>query len=196
MVTRMKRIHFYYVVLTLMFSLALSGYCRDRPAPPPSRYGFTLVIDVKSLPKGVTIREVRSETGIRYFIKNTSHVPLIINERFQNNQLVSGAKLISGKVLNYFPNGVPMVGKRHLKGWQSPFGRIRETLLYIKEPKKIHQGRSIGLTRKVPPEEKLSIAANLGGKSYEISGTVHFHLNKDYDIFHRIKTPKPQTPGR
>ena len=179
-----------------MFSLALSGYCRDRPAPPPSRYGFTFVIDAKSLPKGATIREVRSETSIRYFIKNTSDVPLIINERFQNNRLVSGAKLVSGEVLNYFPNGVPMVGKRHLKGWQSPFGKIPETLLYIKEPKKIHEGRIAGLTRKLPPEEKLSIAANLNGKPYEIIGTIHFHLNKAYDTFHRIKIPKPKTPGR
>jgi hypothetical protein len=106
----MRRIHFHYALLTLMFSITLSGYCRDRPAPPPSRYGFTFVIDAKSLPKGVTIREVRSETSIRYFIKNTSDMPLIINERFQNNRLVSGAKLVSGEVLNYFPNGVPMAG--------------------------------------------------------------------------------------
>lgn len=179
-----------------MFSITLSGYCRDRPAPPPSRYGFTFVIDAKSLPKGVTIREVRSETSIRYFIKNTSDMPLIINERFQNNRLVSGAKLVSGEVLNYFPNGVPMAGKRHLKGWQSPFGKIPETLLYIKEPKKIYEGRKVGLTRKLPPEEKLSIAANLNGKPYEILGTIHFHLNKAYDTFHRIKIPKPKPPGR
>lgn len=192
----MMRIHFHYTLLTLMFSLAMLGYCRDRPAPPPSRYGFTFVIDANSLPKGVTIREVHSETSIRYFIRNTSHVSLIINERFQNNRLVSGAKLVSGEVLNYFPNGVPMAGKRHLKGWQSPFGKIPETLLYIKEPKKIYEGRSAGLTRKVPPEEKLSIAAKLNEKPYEISGTIHFHLNKAYDTFHRIKIPKPKTPGR
>jgi hypothetical protein len=192
----MRRIHFHYALLTLMFSITLSGYCRDRPAPPPSRYGFTFVIDAKSLPKGVTIREVRSETSIRYFIKNTSDMPLIINERFQNNRLVSGAKLVSGEVLNYFPNGVPMAGKRHLKGWQSPFGKIPETLLYIKEPKKIYEGRKVGLTRKLPPEEKLSIAANLNGKPYEILGTIHFHLNKAYDTFHRIKIPKPKPPGR
>ena len=144
----MKRIHFHYTLLTLMFSLALSGYCRDRPGPPPSRYGFTFVIDANSLPEGVTIREVRSETSIRYFIKNTSHVPLIINERFQNNRLVSGAKLVSGEVLNYFPNGVPMTGKRHLKGWQSPFGKIPETLLYIKEPKRFTRGGAQGSPKK------------------------------------------------
>ena len=89
-----------------------------------------------------------------------------------------------------------MVEKRHLKGWQSPFGKIRETLLYIKEPKKIYEGRSAGLTRKVPPKEKLSIAANLNGKPYEISGTVHFHLNKAYDTFYRIKIPKPKIQDR
>ena len=89
-----------------------------------------------------------------------------------------------------------MAGKRHLKGWQSPFGKIPETLLYIKEPKKIYEGRKAGLTRKLPPEEKLSIAANLNGKPYEIIGTIQFHLNKAYDTFHRIKIPKPKTPGR
>ena len=45
-------------------------------------------------------------------------------------------------------------------------------------------------------EKKLSIAANLNGKPYEIIGTIHFHLNKAYDTFHRIKIPKPKTPGR
>jgi len=191
----MKRIHFHYASLTLMFSLALSGYCRDRPTPPPSRYGFTFVIDAKSLPKGVTIREVRSETSIRYFIKNTSHMPLIINERFQNNRLVSGAKLVSGEVLNYFPNGVPMAGKRHLKGWQAPFGKIPETLLYIKEPKEIYEGRKVGLTRTLPKAEQYSIPANLGGKPFEIKGTIHYHLNKAYDTFHGIKIPEPKPRG-
>ena len=120
----MNRTLIHYAMLIMMFSPVLSGYTRDRPAPPPSRYGFIFKIDTKSLPKGVMVREVRNESSIRYFIKNTSDIPLIINERFQNDQLVSGAKLVSGRVLHYFPNGVPMQGKRHLKGWQAPFGEI------------------------------------------------------------------------
>jgi len=186
----MKRTLVHYAMLIMMFSPVLIGYSRDRPAPPPSRYGFTFKIDAKSLPKGVRVREVRNESGVRYFIRNTDDVPLIINERFQNDRLISGAKLVSGRVLHYFPNGVPMQGKRHLKGWQAPFGEIPETLLYIKEPKKIYEGRKTGLTRELPKPEKMSIPANLGGKPYEIKGTVKYHLNKAYDIFHRIKNPK------
>ena len=189
----MRRILVHYAMLIMMFSTVLIGYSRDRPAPPPSRYGFTFKIDAKSLPKGVMVREVRNESSVRYFIKNTSDVPLIINERFlQNDQLASGAKLVSGRVLHYFPNGVPMQGKRHLKGWQAPFGEIPETLLHIKEPKKIYEGRKVGLTKELPNPEKISIPANLAGKPYEIKGTIKYHLNKAYDVFHRIKNPKPK----
>ena len=179
-------------MLIMMVSLVLIGYCQDRPAPPPSRYGFTFKIDANSLPKGVTIREVHNESSVRYSIRNTNDVPLIINERFQDDRLVSGAKLVSGRVLHYFPNGVPMEGKRHLKGWQAPFGEIPETLLYIKEPKKIHEGRKVGLTTELPKPEKTSIPANLNGMPYEIKGTIKYHLNKAYDVFHRIKSPKPK----
>ena len=182
----MNRILIHYAMLIMMFLLVLIGYSRDRPAPPPSRYGFTFKIDTKSLPKGVTVREVRNESSVRYFIKNTSNVPLIINERFQNDRLVSGAKLVSGRVLNYFPNGVPMVGKRHLKGWQAPFGEIPETVLHIKEPKKIYEGRKAGLTKELPKSEKSSIPASLDGTPYEIKGTIKYHLNKTYDAFYRI----------
>ena len=188
----MNRTLIHYAMLIMMFSPVLIGYSRDRPAPPPSRYGFIFKIDTKSLPKGVMVREVRNESSIRYFIKNTSDIPLIINERFQNDRLVSGAKLVSGRVLHYFPNGVPMQGKRHLKGWQAPFGEIPETLLYIKEPKKIYEGRKVGLTMELPKPTKVSIPANLNGTPYEIKGTIKYHLNKAYDVFHRIKNLKPK----
>ena len=178
------------ILAVVMFSHVLIGYSRERPAPAPSRYGFTFKIDAKSLPKGVLVREVRNESSVRYFIKNTSDVPLTINAIVQNDRLVSGAKLVSGRVLHYFPNGVPMQGKRHLKGWQAPFGEIPETLLHIKEPKKIYEGRKVGLTKELPNPEKISIPANLAGKPYEIKGTIKYHLNKAYDVFHRIKKPK------
>ena len=83
-----------------------------------------------------------------------------------------------------------MEGKRHLKGWQAPFGKIRETLLYIKEPKKIYEGRKVGLTKELPKPEKMSIPANLNGTPYEIKGTINYQLNKAYDVFPRIKKPK------
>ena len=173
-------------LILVPFIALLISHGRERPAPTPSRYGFTFEIDAKSLPKGVTVREVRNASSVRYFVKNTSDIPLVINERFQNDRLVSGAKLVSGKVLNYFPDGVPMAGKRHLKGWQAPFGEIPETLLHVKEPKKIYEGRKAGLTKELPKSEKLSIPASLNGTPYEIKGTIKYHLNKTYDAFYRI----------
>ena len=85
-----------------------------------------------------------------------------------------------------------MQGKQHLKGWQAPFVKIHETLLYIKEPKKIYEGRKVGLTKELPKPEMVPIPANLGGKPYEIKGTIKYHLNKAYDVFQRIKNLKPK----
>ena len=51
-----------------------------KPAPPPSRYTYTLEFDEKSLPEGVTIRTVSDDLGTRYFIKNVSEKPLVIKE--------------------------------------------------------------------------------------------------------------------
>jgi len=158
----------------------------EKPAPPLSRYGFRLSIDTKSLPKGVSVREVRDQLGSRWFITNTSDVPLIIQERFQNEQLVSGAKLVGGQVYHYFPTGVPMEGKTHLKGWQAPFGEIKETLLYMaREPEKIYEGRKPGLGKELPPAEPLVIPAKLDGKPYEIKGSIEYYLNEAYDEFHK-----------
>ena len=156
------------LLLLLSFSGTL-GYAqgRGRPAPPPSRYGYTLKFDAKSLPKGVKIRTVRSGKTTRHFIKNTSDAPLVINERYQAKRLVSGTKLVSGKVYHYFPNGVPMAGKRHLKGWQAPFGVIKETLLVLPNPPAtIYKGRKPGLSKKLPPvPTENSIRACIAGHS-------------------------------
>ena len=115
---------------------------RGKPAPPPSRYTYTLKIDEKSLPKGVTVRESDDAAPRRLFIANSSDVPLVIDERFQDKRLVTGTKLMGGKVYHYFPNGVPMEGKTHLKGWQAPFGDIPETILHLpRDHDKIAAGR-------------------------------------------------------
>ncbi|MDP6113180.1 MAG: hypothetical protein QGF00_31375 [Planctomycetota bacterium] len=154
----------------------------QRPAPSPSRYAYVLKFDVKALPKGVTIREVTDKLGTRHFITNTSDVPLIINERFQGNRIVSGVKLVSGKVCHYCPDGVPMAGKRHLKGWQAPFGDIKQTLITLpRPPARIYQGRKPGLSKEIPKPESFSIKAKFNGKSYEIKGMIHYKLNPAYD---------------
>jgi hypothetical protein len=165
---------------------------QGRPAPAPSRYGYTLELDQDSLPDKVIVREVVDDNKhARYFIKNESDIPLIINERFQNEQLVTGSKLVSGKVYMYFPNGVPMEGKQHLKGWQAPFGDMEETLIVLdKEPSKIYEGRKPGLSKEIPEPEAYAIKAVYDGKPYTIKATVRYHLNEAYDKFHQDKTPQ------
>lgn len=168
-------------------SLSAARDARGRPAPPPSRYGYVLEFKAKALPKGVTIREVRDAQGTRHFIKNTGAAPLVINQRFQNKRLISGAKLVSGKVYQYFPNGVPMQGKRHLKGWQAPFGEIKETLIRLaKDPPKIYAGRKPGLSKVLPRSEPVELPASYDGKPFKIKATIHYHLNKAYDV-HQAK---------
>ncbi|WP_254508471.1 hypothetical protein [Anatilimnocola floriformis] len=175
-------------LLILTIGSLAYGQGRTKPAPPPSRYGYTLKIDAKSLPKGVTIREVRDEKTTRLFIANSSDVPLVIHERYQGDTLATGTKLVSGQVYQYFPSGVPMEGKTHLKGWQAPFGEIKETLLYLdKEPAKIYEGREPGHSKELPAPEKVAIPAKLDDNSYEIKGVVEYHLNDEYDAFHQPK---------
>ena len=170
------------------FILVASGStasAQRRPAPPPSRYSYTIEIDKTSLPKGVTVRTVSDNLGTRHFLKNSSDVPLIINERFHVGRLVMGTKLVSGKVYQYFPNGVPMQGKRHLKGWQAPFGEINETIIRLpKEPAKIYEGRAAGLSKELPPDEQATIAANYDGKPIQIKVTIKYSLNPKYDAHH------------
>jgi len=178
----MNRVPCLVVVSAIFLGSAMSAQGRGRPAPPPSRFGYSLKIDLDSLPKGVTVREVRKGQTSRWFISNASDVPLVINERFQGDRLVTGTKLVSGKVYQYFPSGVPMAGKKHLKGWQAPFGEIKETSLRLaRDPGKIYEGRKPGLSKMLPTPEAFSIPAKYGGKPYKIKATIHYHLNAAYD---------------
>ena len=186
----------------LLVCLGLSVVCSatllaqgrpGKPAPTPSRYGYRLDLDRKTLPDKVAVREVVDGKTSRYFIKNDSDVPLIINERFQDDKLVTGHKLVSGKVYMYFPNGVPMEGKQHLKGWQAPFGDIEETLIVLnKEPAKIYEGRKPGLNRDLPEPESYTINATYDGKPYKIQGTIRYHLNGEYDKYYADKANQPK----
>jgi len=155
---------------------------RGRPAPPPSRYSYTFKVDTKSLPQGVTVKEVTTGGVTRVFLANSSDTPLIINARYSGDRLVAGTKLVSGKVLQYFPNGVPMAGKQHLKGWQSPFGEITQTILRLpKDPDTIYQGRKPGLSKDLPAPESYAIPATYDGEAHDIKVTIHYHLNPEYD---------------
>jgi hypothetical protein len=175
-------------LLLLGFRADVLAQGRGRPAPPPSRYGYSLHVEASALPDGVSVRRSQDNLSPRLFLKNASDVPLVINERFENERLVAGTKLVGGKVYQYFPNGVPMEGKTHLKGWQAPFGDIPETLLSLpKEPAKIYEGREAGLSKDLPPPESISIPARYDGKPYEIKGEIRYHLNDAYDAFYRAK---------
>ncbi len=156
-----------------------------KPAPQPSRYRYTLEFDKKALPKGVTVREVKIGDGqiVRYMVKNTSDTPLIFNDKYDaTERLVAGDKVVSGKAYQYFPTGVPMEGKQHLKGWQAPFGDMEEAgILMTTEPSRIAEGRKPGLGKDLPPSESSAIAVKYDGKAYELKVTIHYHLNAAYD---------------
>jgi hypothetical protein len=155
----------------------------SRPAAPPSRYGYSLKIDLNSLPKGVTIREVGEFGNVRLFITNSSNIPLIINENIDMGRLIHANKLVSGKVYGYFPSGIPMEGKTHLKGWQES-EKMKEVILSLaRSPSKIDAGRKRNLSEILPEPEYVSIPANYDGRPYEIKGFVHYYLNKRYDEY-------------
>lgn len=170
------------IALAALLFGAIPTLARDKPAPPPSRYAYTFKVDEKSLPKGVSVREVTDGKASRYFIKNTGEKPLVIGEIYSNDKLVSGTKLVGGKVYGWFPTGVPMEGKTHLKGWQAPFGDILETPLTLpREPAKIIEGRKPGLGKELPEPEESSIKVSYDGKPYEIKITIHYQLNEAYE---------------
>src|SRR5690606_36115741 len=110
----------------------------------------------------------------RLFIANKSDKPLVIDERFDTNKmLASGTKLMGGKVYHYFPSGVPMEGKTHLKGWQAPFGDIPETILRLpRDPEKIAASREAGLGKELPDPEPFSLPATYDGQPHAITGKV------------------------
>jgi len=168
--------------LLLVVTLAAFAEARERPAPQPSRYTYTLPIDEKSLPEGVTARVLRNEHGVRTFIKNSSDTPLVIDAIYSNDRLVSGKQLVNGKVFGWFPNGVPMQGKQHLKGWQAPFGDISEANIRLpRDPAKIYEGRKPGLDETVPAPEATIINTIYDDKPYEIKATITYHLNPAYE---------------
>lgn len=176
------RLHFMLAVLVTAVNAAAMSEARDRPAPSPSRYGYTLEIDEPSLPAGVSVRVVRDDFGVRNFVSNASDKPLVINAIYSNERLASGTKLVGGKVYGWFPNGVPMEGKQHLKGWQAPFGEVKESILSLPlDPAKIHEGRKPGLDKTIPPGEPVNIAVEYDGKPYDIKATVIYRLNPAYD---------------
>jgi len=160
----------------------------SRPPLHPSRYEYSLKIDLDSLPEGVTIREREDGDIVNSIlvISNSSDIPLIIYEIFDAaGRLVCGTKLVSSKVYEYCPNGIPREGQTHLKGWQ-PFWDFSTFNGFIhfcleREPYKIYEGRQSGLSKDIPEPEPVSIPANYDGQPYEIRGVIHYHLNESYD---------------
>jgi hypothetical protein len=167
---------------TLLVVSIMPVFARERPAPPESRYAYTFKVDERSVPKGVSVRTVVDGKNSRHFIKNTGETPLVIGEIYSNDKLVSGTKLVGGKVYGWFPSGVPMEGKTHLKGWQAPFGDILETVLTLpREPAKIIEGRKPGLGKAIPEPEVSVIKVSYDGKPHEIKIKIIYRLNEAFD---------------
>lgn len=160
----------------------------DRPAPPPSRFSYTLTMDPASLPPGVTAKENKKGQATGFFMANTSDTPLIVKETFSLDKLVGGTKLVSGKVYFYFPNGIPMEGKQHLKGWQIFSDEIKQTIVTLpNEPATISANRKPGVPKNIPAPESFVIPVKYDGKEQSLRGTVRFHLNPEYDAYHEKK---------
>ncbi len=122
--------------------------------------------------------------NVRWFISNSSDKPLIIHERFHlDGELDYGEKLVSGKVYQYFRNGIPMQGKQHLKGWQ--LSSVGITPFYLeKEPHKIYEGRLENLSKALPAPEQIYFPTKYDGKPHCIKGFIHYHLNDLYDQYY------------
>lgn len=165
-------------LLTILIILLLSfvGIQSNAQAKraPPSRYTYVLEFDVSNLPEGVKIKG--------QFISNSSDIPLIISEKFDMfGRFIGGTKLKSGKVYRYYPDGIPMSGKQHLKGWQTPFDVNGTRLSLHSAPVTIYEGKKRGLSKKIPKSERFTIPAKFNNKPYEIKGMIHYKLNPAYD---------------
>jgi hypothetical protein len=151
----------------------------SRPALPPSRYDYSLQIDLNSLPPEVTIHP--TQVGNGWWLDNASDRPLILEESIAlDGQRDSGFKLVSGKIYYYFRTGIPMVGKEHLKGWQEvslhPRLQLKET------PIKIYEGRwNPDIPKELPPSEAFAIEVNYDGQPHKITGLIHYHFNELFD---------------
>ncbi len=173
----------FFVLSVCLLATTVYGQGRParKPAPPESRYTYTLEFDKEKLPPGIEIRTVSDNLGTRHFIKNTSDKPLDIDLRHQGDRLAGGKRLVSGAVLMYFPNGVPVAGKQHLKGWQSPFGKVEETIIGLpRPPAKIYEGRNPATPAVIPPAERTEIKAEYDGKPYAIPVTIRYGLNPKF----------------
>ncbi len=180
------------VVLLALTLVALIGVT---PSPsfgkravvlPPSRYGFELQFDAKSLPPGVSI--VRAPAGY-YRFSNTSKTPIIIEEHYISDRLVHGTKVEDNLVHGYFPSGIPQEGKTHLKGWQN---LSKELTSAIWNPpvrtETIEKGRQPGISANViPSPEPFRYPIKVGGKLHDITGRIVFHINPAYDQYHTKK---------
>jgi hypothetical protein len=152
-----------------------------RPAPSPSKYAYSLQVDLNSLPPGVTIHP--TQVGNGWWLANDSDRPLILEERFApDGQLDWGIKLVSGKIYHYYRSGIPMVGKEHLKGWQEV--PLHPRLQLAQTPSKINEGRwSADLPEELPPSEAFAIEVNYDGQPHKITGLINYHFNELFDSF-------------
>jgi hypothetical protein len=148
-----------------------------RPAPPPSKYAYSLQVDLNSLPPGVTIHPI----PVGWCLENDSDRPLILEERFApDGQLEWGIKLVSGKIYHYYRSGIPMVGKEHLKGWQEV--SLHPRLQLAQTPIKINEGRwNPDLPEELPPSEAFAIEVNYDGQPHKITGFINYHFNELFD---------------
>ncbi len=184
----MKKFTLWAMTLVVLVGVLPTPSFGKRPAPPlpPSRYGYELQFEAKSLPAGVSI--VRAPAGF-YRFSNTSKTPIIIEEIFNANRLVHGTKVEDNLVYGYFPSGIPQEGKTHLKGWQNLSKEL--TSANWNPPimtGTIEKGRQPGLPGNViPPPEPFRFPIKVAGQPHDITGHIVFHINPVYDVYYAAK---------
>jgi hypothetical protein len=147
-----------------------------KPAPARSRFRFQLEIDPKSLPEGVVVEKREVQKIFQTWIRNTGKTPLERLHLDGQGQPWGGTRLAEGKVYGYFPNGVPMAGKEHLKGWVLSEGVEWQQIIPDQEPAGIAMGRQDG-SLEVPTPDSFSQEWTYGDKKWTITGRIVYSLN-------------------
>jgi hypothetical protein len=155
----------------------------SRLAPPPSRFKYDFIVDPTTLPSGVTCETIRSASGyLQNWIKNSSEIPFQCFENDYLGRTILGFKLVDNKVYVYYPNGIPIVGKTHIKGWVLWEHTDRHLLSFDGSLMAIYNAQQPGLpvTTPLPPDEIVTFLWDFGGREWTISGTIVYAIDENY----------------
>ena len=192
------------LLLSFVFFCQLITACS--PGGPDHWFSTSLEFNATTLPEGVEVIEMK-DYGY-YYLKNTGSEPLYIVEEYRfrkdlyeedypNSELPSDYvplhKLVSGKAYwyNQYESGSIK------QGWQQNSGglnnldafqlKVTEDLLQIEGGSKNIAEDDRPEDVEIPGLQAFKIQAFYQGGAREITGTMHYRLNEDYDPEARAK---------